>query len=103
MRPGKLVTYHGRGAAREGVVAAVVDTGGSGYKVLDLTVDAKAYEAVPHEADRVGSKGYWTERGSEHAAPADEVHEVVPAPVVPEQSAGRATAGVGDNSGAGDE
>ena len=98
MRTGKRVWYVSRGAAREATVSAVVGSGPSGYKTLDLTCEDKTHKAVAHENDATG-KTFWMEYGSAHAAAEDASEESVPAPVVPEAKAeGRATAGVGDSS-----
>lgn len=63
MRPGKSVTYltpdgHGKPA----VIVAVVGTGASGVKRLDLRLnDALVVLDVPHERDAHTGEGAWIE------------------------------------------
>lgn len=96
MRAGKTVTYVDKKGAADALVVAVVGSGGSGYKTLDLSVGGVTKTAVPHERDK--TKHYWTER-----AVSSEAERFVPAPAVPEpKGAGRATAGVGDTEVADD-
>lgn len=55
-------------------VTGVVDTGASGYKMLDLSYDGGSAERVPHGRDREKGKGFWlleteTETPPERRAP----------------------------------
>ncbi len=61
MRVGDQVAYvNSRGGAVAARVQALVGSGPSGFKTLDLEVDGVLCEAVPHENDRRQHAGYWT-------------------------------------------
>lgn len=65
MRAGQLVTYvRGDGTSTAAVVAAVPDSGPSGFKVLDLVLAGRTVSHVPHAADRVAGKGFWVVYGT---------------------------------------
>ncbi len=63
MKPGKAITYYNEGGTPSpAVVDAVVGTGDSLYKILDVTCDGgkTVIEDVVHQNDKVAGKGFWT-------------------------------------------
>jgi hypothetical protein len=58
MKTGRTVRYVTGKSVSEARVAAVVGSGESGYKRLDLTVDGKLLKDVAHESDASGA--FWS-------------------------------------------
>ena len=60
MKVGQSVSYvdpHGR--PHSAVITAVVGSGWSGFKLLDLEVGHSKARSVPHESDQESGKGFW--------------------------------------------
>lgn len=61
MKAGDAVTYVVSDGVHEGTVVAVVGSGPSGYKRLDIKAKGDVWQDVPHERDmQLGGFGYWT-------------------------------------------
>lgn len=60
MRPGVAVTYMVRGTAYPATVTAVVGSGASGYKRLDLSYGDEQATDVPHVTDATEGQARWT-------------------------------------------
>lgn len=59
MKTGNRVTLvDAKGKEHAATVIDVVDTGASGYKMLDLSFEGGRAERVPHRGDEQG-KGFW--------------------------------------------
>lgn len=55
----RVIYVDSRGETHAASVTAVVDTGASGAKVLDLKVGGHAKNNVAHERDHVKPEAYW--------------------------------------------
>jgi hypothetical protein len=61
VKPGSVVTYVSHdGAYGSASVVAVVGSGASGYKIVDLYVSGEVIGSVEHEGDAGPDSGYWT-------------------------------------------
>lgn len=86
MRIGQEVTYVEDDHAFAANVVAIVGSGPSLFKMLDLTVEGTTRYSVPNIRDRVGGVGYWTtdqrldpprtQKASKRATPAKPLKDV---------------------------
>lgn len=90
MKTGNRVTFvDAKGKEHASTVIDVVDTGASGYKMLDLSFEGGRAERVPHRGDEQKGKAFWlleteTETPPERRAPL----EAQPAALAEAEAAG---------------